>query len=238
MQLKIPTDLSRSPGLVHASYSKVKRLPGKRVRLTCGRKRKLGLRRKASASAGANSSEEGRNFDALDDNQLQTALNNAIAAEQYSLAASLRDKLRSTGKGHGRLDWRALGMPDWLAERAEQMGFKYPTGECLYSTRSAFAAMPLHLISDRVSGAEVQRRCCSALQQGARDVVAQSETGSGKTLAFVLPLLSALDYPPALFPEDLLVRPPRKCRIHTTRSAYREVPLYCSCALCKPNLRK
>lgn len=31
----------------------------------------------------------------------------------------------------------------------------------------------------------------------------ESETGSGKTLAFLLPALSLLDYPPALYPEDL-----------------------------------
>lgn len=55
--------------------------------------------------------------------------------------------------------------------------------------------------------ADIQRRCCAALQGGGHDVVIRSETGSGKTLAFVMPLLSLLDYPPALFPEDLKVIP-------------------------------
>lgn len=51
----------------------------------------------------------------------------------------------------------------------------------------------------------IQRRCCAALQGKGHDIVIQSETGSGKTLAFIMPLLSMLDYPPALFPEDLRV---------------------------------
>lgn len=116
----------------------------------------------------------------LDSNQLQTALNNAIKSEDYTLAASLRNALReSIGEnGNFSLDWRSFGCPHWLAERAEQMGYQFPT--------------------------DIQRRCCSALQRGGHDVVIQSETGSGKTLAFVMPLLSILDYPPALFPEDLL----------------------------------
>ncbi len=50
---------------------------------------------------------------------------------------------------------------------------------------------------------EVQRRALPVLQSGA-DAVITSQTGSGKTLAVLVPALSfALDYPPALFPEDL-----------------------------------
>lgn len=56
--------------------------------------------------------------------------------------------------------------------------------------------------------AEIQRRCSVALQGAGHDIVVRSETGSGKTLAFLLPLLSLLDYPPAIFPEDLMVFPP------------------------------
>ena len=47
-------------------------------------------------------------------------------------------------------------------------------------------------------------RSCMAFQTN-RQCVIQAETGSGKTLAFLLPLLSRLDYPPSIFPEDLLV---------------------------------
>jgi len=53
--------------------------------------------------------------------------------------------------------------------------------------------------------AEVQKRAAGALQDG-RDIMIQSQTGSGKTLAFLLPLLSALQYPPDLYPEDLKVQ--------------------------------
>ena len=55
-----------------------------------------------------------------------------------------------------------------------------------------------------LSVAEVQKRAAGALQEG-RDIMIQSQTGSGKTLAFLLPLLSALQYPPDLYPEDLKV---------------------------------
>lgn len=66
----------------------------------------------------------------LDSNQLQTALNNALSSENYAQAATLRDKLRELqGEQGASLDWRALGVLEWLAERAEQMGFKFPTGE-------------------------------------------------------------------------------------------------------------
>jgi len=47
-----------------------------------------------------------------------------------------------------------------------------------------------------------------ALQGGGHDLVVHSETGSGKTLGFLLPLLTLLDYPPAIFPDDLMVHHP------------------------------
>ena len=69
------------------------------------------------------------NFEHMDSNELQTALNIALASEDYGLAAKLRDQLQTIqGKGHVVLDWRALGTPDWLAKRAEQMGYKFPAG--------------------------------------------------------------------------------------------------------------
>lgn len=52
--------------------------------------------------------------------------------------------------------------------------------------------------------AEVQKQAAKALQQG-KDVLIHSQTGSGKTLAFLLPLLSALQYPPEVYPDDLKV---------------------------------
>lgn len=116
-------------------------------------------------------------INSADTNQLQTALNRAIAAEDYTLAGHVRDQLQHVvGGDTGTADWRQLGVLDWLADRVERMGFKYAT--------------------------EVQKQAAKALQEG-KDMVIQSQTGSGKTLAFLLPLLSALQYPPELYPEDL-----------------------------------
>lgn len=65
--------------------------------------------------------------------------------------------------------------------------------------------------------AEVQKQAARALQEG-KDVLIQSQTGSGKTLAFLLPLLSALQYPPNVYPDDLKV---------TTLTVPRSSPAQC-----------
>jgi hypothetical protein len=69
--------------------------------------------------------------DQADLNQLQTALNAAIAAEDWQAAAKLRDQLRQVvgSEGQTAADWKALGVLDWLADRAESLGFSFPTGE-------------------------------------------------------------------------------------------------------------
>lgn len=68
----------------------------------------------------------------MDSNQLQTALNVAIASEDYALAAVLRDALtRLMGENPKPADWQQMGVLDWLAERAERLGFRYPTGVCV-----------------------------------------------------------------------------------------------------------
>lgn len=64
-------------------------------------------------------------------------------------------------------NWYKLGLPDWLAERVEQLGYKLPT--------------------------EVQRRATPVICSGS-DAVIKSGTGSGKTLGFLLPALAQLDY--------------------------------------------
>jgi len=198
-------------------------------------------------------------INSADTNQLQTALNRAIAAEDYTLASQVRDQLQHVlGARIGTADWRQLGVPEWLADRVERMGFKYATGlPCMHAAegakRSCIAAQynacihlwrskgmctsclqsatclqeadqpastmhkkngSLLLFSEHgvkhqadamLSIAEVQKRAAGALQDG-RDIMIQSQTGSGKTLAFLLPLLSALQYPPDLYPEDLKVQ--------------------------------
>lgn len=68
--------------------------------------------------------------------------------------------------------------------------------------------------------AEVQKRAAGALQEG-KDIMIQSQTGSGKTLAFLLPLLSALQYPPDLYPEDLKVQSSQHVYSGTIQCAYK-----------------
>ena len=121
--------------------------------------------------------------DPSDLNQLHTALDRAIASENYSLAAQIRDVLRILVNGDSNgddsilpNDWKRLGVLEWLADRAEDMGYRVPT--------------------------EIQRRATPAILDGA-DCVLESATGSGKTLAYLLPTLSLLSYPPDLYPDDL-----------------------------------
>lgn len=64
----------------------------------------------------------------LDLNQLQTALNVAIAAEDYELASAIRDALQRVAGEAPPADWGSLGVLPWLAERAEYLGFRLPTG--------------------------------------------------------------------------------------------------------------
>lgn len=67
----------------------------------------------------------------LDANELQTAFNTAIHAEDYKLAAEIRDSLRERLGDHegAAADWLSSNIPDWLADRVERMGFRFPTGE-------------------------------------------------------------------------------------------------------------
>lgn len=66
-----------------------------------------------------------------DSNQLQTALNNAIKSEDYVLAGQLSQSLRDIQGPDAdlKLDWKSLGCLEWLAERAEQLGYNFPTGK-------------------------------------------------------------------------------------------------------------
>ncbi len=71
-----------------------------------------------------------------DTNRLTTALNIAIAAEDYQLAAHIRDRLAELTGSDSEVtaDWTKLGIPEWLAERAERIGYRFPTGMHLSST--------------------------------------------------------------------------------------------------------
>lgn len=42
------------------------------------------------------------------------------------------------------MDWRALGVPEWLADRAERLGFLFPTGvQSWMDMREAWRCMPV-----------------------------------------------------------------------------------------------
>jgi superfamily II DNA/RNA helicase len=115
-------------------------------------------------------------------NRLHTELTHAVEAEDFQAAAKIRDEIQSrfvddnTGNSAGQMGWVQLGILEWLAERAESLGYQIPT---LVQSRAAQVLGSRH------------------------DCVIHASTGSGKTLAFLLPLLSILEYPPLLYPEDL-----------------------------------
>ena len=134
-----------------------------------------------------------------DENVLTTALSRSIAVEDYGLAAKLSERLRALQGASGEpageiLDWRALGMAEWLCARAEQLGFRYPTA--------------------------VQRRAALAFFKK-RDVVLQAQTGSGKTLAYLMPSLDNMDFVARRMLQVLIVVPSRELVIQTVMLTFR-----------------
>jgi hypothetical protein len=109
-----------------------------------------------------------------DINQIETQLRIAVAAEDYALAGALKAQLQAiSGTERAPLSscsWASLGLPEWLVDRTERLGFPFPTW--------------------------VQQKAIQLILLGA-DVVISTQTGSGKTLAFLLPTLAMLEYPPA-----------------------------------------
>lgn len=104
-------------------------------------------------------------------NQLTTRLNQAVAAEDYRLASRIKARLAEVAGPAAQppLSWQAMGLPDWLIDRAERLGYRLPT--------------------------DVQQRAARSMLLGA-DVLVRAPTGSGKTLAVLMPALAMLDYPP------------------------------------------
>ena len=172
------------------------------------------LRRNPDASAGAAlcarpglrkavSSSRGCSVGALsltatgenDLNRLQTALNSAIEAEDYAGAAQYRDLIKSKiGSGDAGATasmggWEALQVPEWLADRAERLGFRLP--------------------------AQVQRNSLESIMS-LKDTVIRSPTGSGKTLAYLMPMLSLLS--DDLLDDDIMLHLTRFGSKQTTRS--------------------
>ena len=159
----------------------------------------------ASSSDDAGKKDEGRyDFieDITDENVLTTSLNRAISDEDYSLASKLSKRLQVVQNVNGGrdareilLDWRMLGIAEWMASRAEALGFRFPTG--------------------------IQRKATAAMLDGDRLIVISAQTGTGKTLAYLVPALDQMDFVGRQMLQILVVVPSRELVVQTTMLAYK-----------------
>ena len=107
-------------------------------------------------------------------NWLQTKLNKAVCDEDYEAAAQLRDRIEGAAGVAGICDWAALGVPTWMDDWLQRLGFAMPT--------------------------RVQLQALRALPSG-EDAAICADTGSGKTLAYLVPIIASLSED--LMQEDL-----------------------------------
>ena len=150
--------------------------------------------------------EEEKKYDFIqeisDENLLTTSLNRAITDEDYELAAKLSKRLQVVQNLNGGrdareilLDWRMLGVAEWMAARAEALGFRFPTG--------------------------IQRKATSAFLDGDRLIVMSAQTGTGKTLAYLVPTVDQMDFVGRKMLQILVVVPTRELVVQTTMLAYK-----------------
>ena len=99
---------------------------------------------------------------------LFTQLNLALQSEDYAKAARLRDALRRSqgSEDPTLLDWHEYGIPEWLCQRAEQLGWRFPTGVLqsnifcdivcndIYHTEQSKLAHTMHTIYEHVGFAK------------------------------------------------------------------------------------
>ena len=166
----------------------------------------------SAISSSSESSEKGREdeeekkYDFIqeisDENLLTTSLNRAITDEDYELAAKLSKRLQVVQNLNGGrdareilLDWRMLGVAEWMAARAEALGFRFPTG--------------------------IQRKATSAFLVGERLIVMSAQTGTGKTLAYLVPTVDQMDFVGRKMLQILVVVPTRELVVQTTMLAYK-----------------
>ena len=166
----------------------------------------------SAISSSSESSEKGREdeeekkYDFIqeisDENLLTTSLNRAITDEDYELAAKLSKRLQVVQNLNGGrdareilLDWRMLGVAEWMAARAEALGFRFPTG--------------------------IQRKATSAFLDGDRLIVMSAQTGTGKTLAYLVPTVDEMDFVGRKMLQILVVVPTRELVVQTTMLAYK-----------------
>ena len=160
----------------------------------------------SSESSAGREDEEDRKYDFIqeisDENLLTTSLNRAITDEDYELAAKLSKRLQVVQNLNGGrdareilLDWRMLGVAEWMAARAEARGFRFPTG--------------------------IQRKATSAFLDGERLIVMSAQTGTGKTLAYLVPTVDQMDFVGRKMLQILVVVPTRELVVQTTMLAYK-----------------
>ena len=160
----------------------------------------------SSESSAGREDEEDRKYDFIqeisDENLLTTSLNRAITDEDYELAAKLSKRLQVVQNLNGGrdareilLDWRMLGVAEWMAARAEALGFRFPTG--------------------------IQRKATSAFLDGDRLIVMSAQTGTGKTLAYLVPTVDQMDFVGRKMLQILVVVPTRELVVQTTMLAYK-----------------
>jgi superfamily II DNA/RNA helicase len=179
-----------------------------------GRRRHHARKVRSSSSSSDDSKEEEEKNDDDDDskydfieeisdeNLLTTSLNRAISDEDYTLAAKLSKRLQAVQNLNGArdareilLDWRMLGIAEWMAARAEALGFRFPTG--------------------------IQRKSTSAFLDGDRLIVISAQTGTGKTLAYLVPAVDQMDFVGRQMLQILVVVPTRELVVQTTMLAYK-----------------
>ena len=159
-----------------------------------------------SESSAGREEEEDRKYDFIqeisDENLLTTSLNRAITDEDYELASKLSKRLQVVQNLNGGrdareilLDWRMLGVAEWMAARAEALGFRFPTG--------------------------IQRKATSAFLDGDRLIVMSAQTGTGKTLAYLVPTVDQMDFVGRKMLQILVVVPTRELVVQTTMLAYK-----------------
>lgn len=160
----------------------------------------------SSESSAGREEEEDRKYDFIqeisDENLLTTSLNRAITDEDYELASKLSKRLQVVQNLNGGrdareilLDWRMLGVAEWMAARAEALGFRFPTG--------------------------IQRKATSAFLDGDRLIVMSAQTGTGKTLAYLVPTVDQMDFIGRKMLQILVVVPTRELVVQTTMLTYK-----------------
>ncbi len=111
-----------------------------------------------------------------DVNWLHTRLYDAMRTEDYQTAADMRDQIAELlGTSDADADWRRLGVPEWLADWLERLGYLAPTRIQQSALRSLGGGGESAAASSRPSTAAIV-----------------APTGSGKTLSYLVPLLGTL----------------------------------------------